>query len=165
MDAPPQGRTVEACRRAVAPAVARYVDRLAHCRRVSCARHEVSAQRGGLRHGVTLMRHAPPRTLSGHASGLAAAVRRKSPAAQGPAGGRADSTLAGRCHDAEEPHPVASREAFHRLCARSGEATRKQEEGAVADQSRSAFFENPGFKTRRPKYIRRNSPSFLTNWW
>ena len=73
------------------------------------------------------LRSSPERALFGHSSGLAVAVRRQSSAAQGPAGGPADSTLAGRDHDAEESHAHARGAALHRLRARGREAVGEQE--------------------------------------
>src|SRR5262245_52116462 len=120
MGTPPQGRTVRTCRRAVAPALPGYGDRLPR-RRIPCAWHEISAKGRGVRNSFPHVRHSPERTLFGHSSGLAVAVRCKSAAAQGPAGDPSDSTLAGGSHDFEEPHAHTGGEALHRLRAGGGE--------------------------------------------
>ena len=125
-----QGRTVRTRRRALVPAAARYNDRFAIADAFR-ARGMKFPPKGVHVGSLPPLRTSPARTLFGYFSGLAAAVRRQSSAAQGPAGGPAGSALAGRNHDAEEPHAHARGEALHRLRARGREAPGEQESVAA----------------------------------
>jgi hypothetical protein len=92
---------------------------------IQCTRREISAK--GYRVGRRLIdvRLSTTGNIFGNRRGVAVAVRRQHPAAQGLATGPPDPALAGRNHDAKESHADTRGKAFRRLRPGSHKAVGK----------------------------------------
>src|SRR5262245_54982940 len=122
MAATPQNRTSRPRKRALAPASSGHTCGVTRRGRASLACHGIPAERRGDRRNSFALRTSRQRTVSPGNVGIVVAIRLEFAAAQGPAGGFSESSLAGRNHDPEKPHAQPGHHAFHRVRTRRREA-------------------------------------------